>query len=100
MALADAVSSAVAHWNLNESSGTRVDSVGSNDLTDNNTVGVDTGKFGNAAYFDILNSEYLSINDNAALSMGDVDFMLRAWIKLESTASSGVVIGKWNYSSG
>lgn len=96
MALADAVSSAVAHWNLNESSGTRADSVGSNDLTDNATVGVTTGKFGNAADFVAANSEYLSITDNTDLSVaGNVDFMLRCWVNADDLSADRGIIGKW-----
>lgn len=55
--------SLVSYWELEEVSGTRVDSHGSNDLTDNNTVGQATGLQGNAADFDDTNSEYLSGGD-------------------------------------
>ena len=41
----------VSYWALDETSGTRYDSHGSNDLTDNNTVGYTTGVQGNAADF-------------------------------------------------
>jgi len=50
----------VSWWNLDETSGTRADAVGSNDLTDNNTVGYAAGKIGNAASFVVANTEYLS----------------------------------------
>lgn len=98
MSLADLVSSAVAHWSLDEASGNRADSVGSNTLTDNNTVGSTTGKFSNAADFIRTNNEYLSITDNTDLSMGDIDFTLRAWVKLDSKADTVVFIGKWRSS--
>lgn len=94
MALADAVPYAVAHWALDESSGTRVDSIGSNDLTDNNTVGVGTGLFGNCADFERDDSEYLSIADNAALSCGDVDFTFACWINPESSLRGRTIAGK------
>ncbi len=58
--LSDAVPYAVAHWPLDETSGTRADSVGSNDLTDNNTVLSATGMFGNAADFEATSNEWLS----------------------------------------
>jgi hypothetical protein len=51
----------VAYWKLDEGSGTRIDSAGSNNLTDNNTVGNATGKIGNAADFIRANSEYLAV---------------------------------------
>lgn len=72
---------AVAHWKLNEASGTRNDSVGANHLTDNNTVTMQAGKIGNAAEFVSANSEYLSIADNADLSTGDIDFTIACWVK-------------------
>lgn len=85
-----------AFWELEEASGTRVDAHGANDLTDNNTVGVAVGKVGNAADFELANSEYLSIADNASLSMGDIDFTLAGWVQLESKpASITTIIGKY-----
>jgi len=74
----------IAWWSLDETSGTRADSHGSNDLTDNNTVTYDTGKQGNAADFEDSVGEYLSIADNADLSFGDEDFTIGCWIKIES----------------
>lgn len=55
----------VAWWSLDETSGTRVNAhnPGTYDLTDNNTVGYDTGVVGNAASFVGANSEFLSRND-------------------------------------
>lgn len=94
--LAELVPFAVAHWTLNEQSGTRFDSVGSNDLTDNNTVGFDTGKFGNAADFVTANDEYLSVADNADLSMGNIDFTIRFWVKLDNKSTSHDLIAKWD----
>lgn len=94
MALSDAVSFAVGNWTLDESSGTRADSVGSNDLTDNNTVGVGTGKFSNAGDFESTNSEYLSHTDNATLQCGDTDYVIRAWVQLESKSANRVIVSK------
>jgi hypothetical protein len=53
----------VSYWELEEVSGTRVDSHGSNDLTDNNTVGSGTGIQGNCANLEKSNTEDLSISD-------------------------------------
>ena len=89
--------SLVAWWSLNETSGTRNDSHGSNHLADGNTVLYGTGKQGNAADFERDNSEYLYIADNAALSMGDIDFTVGAWVNVESTAVSGIVLSKYDY---
>tara|TARA_R100001530_G_scaffold18915_3_gene16071 strand:+ start:122 stop:2260 length:2139 start_codon:yes stop_codon:yes gene_type:complete len=77
--------SIISRWKLDESSGTREDSVGSNDLTDNNTVTGATGKFGvSASAFARASTEYLSISDNASLSpVGDISYF--AWIKPTTT---------------
>jgi hypothetical protein len=71
----------VGCWSMDETSGTREDaSLNNYDLTDNNTVGYNTGKVGNAADFVAANAERLSINDNVAMSGGDVDFYWAGWV--------------------
>ena len=79
--------SLAACWELDETSSTRVDAFASNDLTDNNTVTSSAGKQSNAAQFTSANSESLSITDNAALSMADIDFTVAAWVYMDSTSS-------------
>ena len=88
------LSGLVSWWKLEEASGTRVDSFGSNNLTDNNTVTQATGQVGNAAQFTGANSEYLNISDNAGLSTGDVDFSVAAGIRFDSLTQTPVLIGK------
>ena len=83
----------VACWDLDEESGTRYDSAGSNHLTDNNTVGYTSGVIGNAANFVSANSEYLSIADNAALSITS-DLTLMVWLKRTGIASHASAAGK------
>lgn len=73
----------VSYWELEEASGTRTDSKGSNDLTDNNTVTQGTGKQGNAADFERSNSEHLSRADNASLSITG-DLSVSFWSKPET----------------
>lgn len=88
MALTDNL---IAHWKLNEASGTRNDSHGSNHLTDNNTVASAVGKLGDAADFELDNSEYLSIADNANLSLGaDSDFTWAGWVNPESLVTGAI----------
>lgn len=84
----------VAHWELEETSGTRVDSHSTNDLTDNNTVTSATGIQGTGADFEATNSESLSIADNTALSFTS-DFSVSFWVKYE-TVHGGVecIFGK------
>ena len=89
----------VSYWSMDETSGTRADSHGSNDLTDNNTVGSATGKINNGSDFELSNSEYLSITD-AAQSGLDLsgDLSMSGWIKLEQLPSTAgqyfMIIGK------
>lgn len=80
----------VAHWKLNEASGTRNDShSGGHNLTDNNTVASATGKIGDAADFEAGNSEYLSVTDNASISFGaDTPFTITFWAYFESVGGS------------
>src|SRR3990167_5318802 len=74
----------VAYYNLDEASGTRADSVGSNDLTDNNTVTQETGIVGSSTQHTSPNNEYLSVADTADLSMADIDFTVAAWFYMDS----------------
>jgi hypothetical protein len=80
----------ISFWELEEASGTRVDSHGSNDLADNNTVTQNTGKVGNAAEFVAANTEYLSIADNADLGY-DGDFSVAGWFMMPSVQQARIV---------
>lgn len=84
----------VAYWNLDEESGTRFDSVGANDLTDNNAVTSASGILGNAAQFTAANGGHLSINDNPALSMGDIDFTITSWVNMDTVDAVRVFLDK------
>ncbi len=88
--------SLVSYWNLDEASGNRADSHGTNTLTDNNTVASATGKIGTAGDFEKNNSEWLSHADNADLSTGDIDWTVQAWVQLESKPAGDYmcVVGK------
>ena len=85
-----------AYWKLGEASGTRVDSHGLNNLTDNNTVTQAAGIQGNAAQCTRANGEYLSIADNAALSTGDIDFSIAGWGYLDSLGVRGTLAAKFD----
>jgi len=86
--------SLVSWWSLDEVSGTRNDSHGSNHLTDNNTVGSASGIKSNAASFVSANSEYLSISDNASISMGDIDFTICSWVQLKGSKAAYPIVDK------
>jgi hypothetical protein len=79
------------HFTLDEESGVRYDSVGSYNLTDNNTVGFTTGLLDNAADFESSNSEYL--NNTSALGLtDDQDFTLSYWYNPESQSSHQLTV--------
>ncbi len=86
--------SLISWWKLDEASGTRADSHGTNHLTDNNTVTQAAGKVGSAGQFTAANSEYLSIADNASLSTGDIDFTLAGWVYFDIFGSNRSLAAK------
>lgn len=49
-----------------------------------------------AAQFTASSSQYLSISDNASLSIGDVDMWFAGWVLLDTTTPGMVMAGKWN----
>lgn len=86
----------IAHWKLNEESGTRNDSHSNNyHLTDVNTVGFDTGKLGNAAAFISANNEGLSIASNADIQM-QTDKTFVCWVWLDNKTASQTFFSKWD----
>lgn len=93
MALTDNL---ISYWKLEEASGSRADSGGTNHLTDNNTVTQAAGKLGNAAQFTVANSEFLSIADNSSLSIGGTQqFTFSFWAYFDSLAEDRGLLGKW-----
>ena len=97
---------AVALWSVDNGALT-TDSIGTNTLTDNNTVGTDTVDYqvGNAsADFEISNSESLTITD-ANLDSGfplkssdsaTGDISVTFWYKKESGVAYGGLFSKWD----
>src|SRR5687768_2136031 len=92
------LTSLIAHWKLDQTSGVRADSHAGNNLGDINTVGSAAGKLGNAASFIAANEEALGLGDNASLSMGNIDFTLALWVWLDSLDATGLA-GKWSAGS-
>ena len=90
----------ISWWSMDETSGTRNDSHGTNHLTDNNSVLYGTGKQGNAADFELSNSEYLSVANNATLAVGDIDFTVAFWINPETINTVQIPASKWNFGTG
>lgn len=86
----------VAYWNLDEASGTRVDShTNGLDLTDNNTVGSGLGVDGvsTAADFESGNGEYLSRASAEDWAPNGQTVYFAAWVNPESLASDGAFWG-------
>lgn len=86
----------VAYWKMDEASGTRIDSHGSIDLTDNNTVGSATGKINNAADFEKDNTESLTSSAAGALFSGVTAFTINLWVNAESLVDFQGILGSQN----
>lgn len=91
----------ISCWELSEASGSAIDAHGTNDLTDNNTVGSNTGVIGNARDFEASNSEYFSLTSNSDVEVADIDFQFSFWLYLESIVGINPwILGKWRFSGG
>jgi hypothetical protein len=86
----------VAYYKLDETSGTRFDSVGANNLSDFNTVGFAIGKIGNAADFVEANNEYLSIASNTDLQLNSGSWTIAFWVKTPTIAGIQTLVSKWS----
>lgn len=87
----------VSYWSLEEAAGTRTDVHGPNDLTDNNTVGVASGKLGYAADCEASEADSLSIGDGVQSGLDITgDMSIAAWIKPE-TMNETMLVTKWHH---
>jgi hypothetical protein len=85
----------VEWWPMSEASGTRVGVHAGLDLTDNNTVTSNSGVGATtAAEFTSANTEFLSRADEAAISMGDIDFTLVGWFYFTSLIANETMVSK------
>jgi hypothetical protein len=86
----------VSYWTLDEQSGTRVDSVGSNDLTDNNTVlASNRGPTGTVASLVAANDEYLTTTGLLDPLTGDISMF--GWVKYADISNS---VWTWSQDDG
>lgn len=81
---APSLTNLISWWKMNETSGVRYDSHGSNDLSDPVSVGYGTGKVGNAAHFINANNDYINHADNADLSVAAQDVGFYGWFNIDS----------------
>lgn len=85
-------SDVVLWYELDETSGVRYDeSSNGYDLTDNNTVGYDTGVASNAAFLQSANTEYLSYTTPTGVPTGSAARTYCAWYK---GTAAGVVLNQ------
>ena len=88
----------LAWWKLEEASGNRLDSVGTNPLVPQGTVAQITngaGKIGNALYMNGTAGTHLSVADNATLSAGpNMSVTVSCWVYVTTTGSSMGFVGK------
>lgn len=88
----------VAYYNLNELSGARNDSVGTNHLAPSGTVGYASGKISQSASFNDTLTPTLSVADNTSLSIqNNSNFWVSFWYKRgtqRAFANPGLV-AKW-----
>ena len=77
----------IGYWKLDEATGTRFDSHGTNHLADVNGVGQAAGQLGNAALFSTANATVLSHAPNSDLGLGtNTPFTFSCWVYLNSKA--------------
>jgi hypothetical protein len=88
----------MAWYPLNEASGNAIDAHSSHDMTETSgTIAAATGPggVGGARDFEQDDTEYFEVADHADLSMGDFDFSLAAWVRLEGPQDTrGTLISK------
>lgn len=91
----------LAHWALEEASGSRLDSSGhSETLTDVNTVTQNPGKIGNAGQFTLANVEYLTRLHGGTLNITHgSEFSACGWMYGDTIAGNHCPIGNGNASN-
>jgi hypothetical protein len=86
------LTSLIAHYTLNEASGTRNDSHSANHLSAVNTPTSNPGKIGDAVQLTKTDNDYLTLADNADMSTGNINFSGIVWVYLDSKPASLMVI--------
>ena len=77
-------SNLIAWWNLDETSGSRFDSIGGHTLSDNGSVGSRSGIRNQAASF-TTDNQYLLHTNTSTLATGDINFSMSSWFNLTTT---------------
>lgn len=79
-----AITAPIAYYKLDESSGNASDSVGSNTLTNNNSVAYATGIINNGADFGSTNTNK-TLTNSSSLGIDSGNISISAWVKRESS---------------
>lgn len=90
----------VSYWKLDEASGLRADSTGTNDLTDNAGVTQAVGKIGNAGQFTAASNNFLSHANNSSLQIGATSFTITCWVFLDDLAADHGLVSRWDTVAG
>lgn len=85
------LSGLVAYWKLEEASGTRVDQLGTYNLTAVNTPGNAAGKIGNGCAFVAASSQYLTNTSLQSAGLGKI--CIAFWANRSNAATDFVTIG-------
>lgn len=84
----------IDNWRCDESSGNLVGVLGNTLTETNGPIASGTGKVNGARDLEASSSNYFTIADNAALSVGDIDWSVYGWVQLESKGSNRVIMAK------
>jgi len=85
--------SLVSYWKFNESSGNASDSIGSNTLTNNNSIPYTAGKIANCADLEYASSQYFTAADSVSLSFKN-DVTFAGWFNFESFPATSQLFAK------
>lgn len=88
------LTSLTGYWTMDETSGNALDILGVTTLTDHNSVGTAAGKVGTARQFNVANTRYFDAADNAAMSVGDLDFTFAVWVYIDSKGANRNILSK------
>ncbi|HEY4724097.1 MAG TPA: LamG-like jellyroll fold domain-containing protein, partial [Anaerolineae bacterium] len=96
---ADITDNLIAYWRLEEAGGQRLDTVGANHLADNNSVGSDAGVINDGALFNGTDN-YLSVADNAALSVNQQSFTVSFFARVTDAEDFAWLVSKGSQDTG
>lgn len=84
------ITNLISHWKLDEATGNKTDSHGTNTLTNNNSVASVAGKINNASSFSSASARYLS-GTKIGYTYG-APMSYNFWVNLPSTSEKGIFL--------